>query len=75
MEISRIYILIIAVIASIFSIASTSIGIQSFNKNKQWKDDHTSNYGFLVVSLIVSILILLLSFVGLYFYFKTKLLF
>ncbi len=58
-------IIIIAAIASILSIASTSIGIQSYNKNDAWKKEHLTNFNFLVINLVVSILILILSIVAL----------
>ncbi len=70
MEIPEIYILLVSVIASIFSIASTTIGIQSFDQNIAWKNSHKSNFNFLVVNLVVSILVLLLSFVALFLYFR-----
>jgi hypothetical protein len=66
MEIPEIYILIVSVIASIFSIASTAIGIQAFNNNLPWKNSHMTNFNFLVINLVVSIVVLLLSFVALF---------
>jgi uncharacterized BrkB/YihY/UPF0761 family membrane protein len=66
MEIPEIYILIISVIASIFSIASTTIGIQIFNDDSQFKKTHLSSFNFLVINLVVSILVLLFSFVAIY---------
>ena len=70
MEIPEIYILIVSVIASIFSIASTAIGIQSFDQNIAWKNSHKTNYSFLVINLVVSIIVLLLAFVALFLYFR-----
>ena len=70
MDIPEIYILIISTIASIFSIASTAIGIQAFNNNKVWKDSHKTNFNFLVINLVVSIIVLLLAFVAIFFYFR-----
>jgi hypothetical protein len=70
MEIPEIVILIVAIVACIFSIASTAIGIQAFNENLSWKDEHKSNFTFLIINLVVSILVLLLSFVGLFLHFK-----
>ena len=70
MEIPEIYILIVSVIASIFSIASTAIGIQAFNNNTPWKNSHLTNFNFLVVNLVVSIVVLLLCFVALFLYFR-----
>jgi len=71
MEIPEIYILIVSVIAGIFSIASTSIGIQAFNENLPWKKSHMTNFNFLVINLVVSIVVLLLSFVALFLKFRS----
>jgi hypothetical protein len=70
MEIPEIYILIVTVIACIFSIASTAIGIQSFDQNIQFKNSHKSNFNFLVINLVVSIIVLLFAFVALFLYFR-----
>ena len=66
MEIPEIYILIVSVIASIFSIASTSIGIQAFNDDKAFKIKNKSSFTYLIINLVVSILVLLFSFVAIY---------
>jgi len=68
MEIPEIYILIVAIIACIFSIASTAIGIQAINENSTWKDKHINNFNFLIINLVVAIIVFLLSCVGLYFH-------
>lgn len=70
MEIPEIYILIVSVIACVFSIASTTIGIQSYNNNPAWKTTHSSNFGFLIVNLVVAIVVLLLAFTALFFHFR-----
>jgi hypothetical protein len=70
MEIPEIYILIVSVIAGIFSIASTSIGIQAFNENLPWKNSHKGNFNFLVINLVVSIMVLLLALVALFLKYK-----
>ncbi len=64
-SISEINIIIIAACASILSIASTSIGIQAYNKNETFRKEHLSNFNFLIVNLVVSILIFILSLVAL----------
>ncbi len=71
-SIPEIYIMIVAAIACIFSIASTSIGIQAFNKNKSWKEAHSTNFTFLIINLVVSILVLILSLVALGLHIKSK---
>ena len=70
MQIPEIYILFISVIACIFSIASTAIGIEAFNSNITWKNNHKGNFNFLVINLVVSIIVLLLAFVALFLYFR-----
>ncbi len=70
MEIPEIYILIVSVIACLFSIASTAIGIEAFNKNSDWKKSHMTNFNFLVVNLVVSIIVLLFAFVALFLHFR-----
>ncbi len=74
MEISEVTIMIVAIIACIFSIASTAIGIQAFNKNSEWKQTHKTNFNFLVVNLVVAIAVLLLASaaLGLHIYGKVK---
>jgi uncharacterized BrkB/YihY/UPF0761 family membrane protein len=71
MEIPEIYILLVSVIASIFSIASTAIGIQAFNNNLPWKNSHKNNFNFLVINLVVSIIVLILAFVALFLKFRS----
>jgi hypothetical protein len=70
MEIPEIYILIVSVIASIFSVASTAIGIQAFNENLPWKNSHKTNFNFLVVNLVVSIIVLVFALIALFLKFK-----
>jgi len=53
-------ILLISIFFSIISIASTSIGIQCLGKSG---DKDTSNHGYLVYILVISILILIASMV------------
>ena len=65
MELSEVTIFIISIIACIFSIASTAIGIEAYKKNSSWHNAHKSNFYFLVVNLVVAIAVLLISSVGL----------
>ena len=66
MEIPPLYVILIVIVACIFSIASTSIGVQSFNDNPAYKESKKSNFGFLIVNLIVSIVVILLAFAALF---------
>ena len=70
MDIPEIYIIIVSIISSILAIASTTIGIQGFNDNSDWKKSHMSNFNFLAVNLTVSILILILSIAALVLHLK-----
>jgi hypothetical protein len=70
MEIPEIVILIVAAVACIFSIASTAIGIQAFNENSSWRDSHKPNFNFLIINLVVALIVLILSFIGLFLHFK-----
>jgi len=49
-----------------FLIAATSIGIQTFNANTDYKGGHKSNFNFLVCLLVCAIMSMLMSFGGLY---------
>lgn len=51
-------------VLGIFGIAINSIGIQCYNKceNPKMNEEHPKNKSFLVFSLVISIVILLLSF-------------
>ena len=57
---------IAALVCSVFSIASTSIGIKTFNDNTRYKQSNKGNFNFLVFCLVIAILFLLLSFFGMY---------
>ena len=66
MEIPSLYVILIVIVACIFSIASSAIGVQSFNDNPVYKESKKSNFGFVVVNLIVSIVVILLAFAALF---------
>jgi hypothetical protein len=70
MELSEVTIMIISIIACIFSIASTAIGVEAYDKNDTFKKEKMHNYIFLIINLVVAIIVLLLSFVGLFLHFK-----
>jgi hypothetical protein len=70
MEIPEIYIIIVSIISGIFSIASTTIGIEAYNRNSAWKNSHMGHFNFLVINLVVSIVVLLLAFVALFLHFR-----
>lgn len=51
---------------AVFLIATTSIGIQTFNANTGYKNSKKMNFNFLVVMLVCAILCTLASFGGMY---------
>lgn len=57
---------IILLLAGVFHIATTSIGIQCSNQNPGYKEKHPSNAGFLISQLVCGILITILAIVGIY---------
>lgn len=63
---------IIMLVAGIASIATSSIGIQAYNKcdKPNLKEDHPSNFKYLVFNLILAIALVLGSFAT--FFYATK---
>lgn len=59
-------------LAGVFYIASTSIGIQCMNANPQYRDQSTSNSGFLISQLVSAILVTLLALYGMYLSFRKE---
>ena len=66
------YLSIIVVIVAIFTIASTSIGIQCYNENTYYKTDNKKKFGFTVFCLIVSIFALIGGGGGLFLAYREK---
>lgn len=60
---------IIMLVAGIASIATSSIGIQAYNKcdNPNLKNEHPANFKYLVVNLILAIALVLGSFATFYY--------
>ena len=57
MEIPEIVIAILALIACAFSITTGAIGINAFNLNKTYKDEHKPNFGFMLFNLVIAIVV------------------
>ena len=57
---------IVLLLDGIFSIATTSIGIQCSNDNPKYKEEHQSNQTFLIVNLVSAILVTIIAIVGVY---------
>lgn len=57
---------VILLLAGIFSIATTSIGVQCSNSCETYKTEHPSNQTFLIVNLVSAILVTLIAFFGVY---------
>ena len=60
---------IIMLVAGIASIATSSIGIQAYNKcdKPNLKEEHPANFKYLVINLILAIALVLGSFGGFYY--------
>jgi cell division protein FtsW (lipid II flippase) len=58
---------IILLLAGVCHIATTSIGIQCNNNNDKYKEEHGSNFTFLVSQLVTAILVTILAIAGIYF--------
>ncbi len=54
---------IIAIIACIFSIATSSISVKTFNDNNEYKETNKNSFNYVVFSLVVSIILLIVSIV------------
>jgi uncharacterized membrane protein len=56
----------ILLIAGIFSIATSSIGVQCHNKNEEYKRANESNQTFLIVNLVSAVMVTLVACFGIY---------
>ena len=56
---SMMYLSIIVIVAAIFTLASTSIGVQCYNDNNEYKKSNYSKFGFTVFCLVLSIFALI----------------
>jgi uncharacterized membrane protein len=63
---------ILLLLAGVFHIATTSIGIQCSNEAPGYKEKHPSNGGFLISQLVSGILVTILAIVGMYLAFTDK---
>lgn len=66
MQIELLVYAIILLLAAIFSIATSSIGIQCGNENTGYKEAHPSNAGFLISNLVSAILVAIIAMIGIY---------
>lgn len=57
---------IILLLAGVFHVATTSIGIQCSNEYPKYKDDHPNNGGFLISQLVSAIFVTLIASIGVY---------
>jgi hypothetical protein len=74
MQIPQITLLIIALISSIFSIATSAIGIQSMNQeaNKTYLNKHKVNHNFLIFNLVIAIIVVFISGAGIAYKVKSR---
>lgn len=66
MNLTILGIAIVLLLTGVFSIATTSIGIQCSNECESYKKTHESNQTFLIVNLVSAILVTLISCYGIY---------
>jgi hypothetical protein len=59
-------------VLGILTIAGSSIATECYNENKAYSEKKTSNYNFLIINLVSAILVVLISFVSIYFAFTKK---
>jgi ABC-type antimicrobial peptide transport system permease subunit len=57
-------------IGGIMSLATSAIGTQCYNDNKEYGDSKVSNKSFLIYNLIVAILIVLCAIITIYYSFR-----
>lgn len=63
---------ILLLLAGIFHIATTSIGIQCANESPEYKDKNPSTASFLISQLVCAILITIMAIIGIYLVFTDK---
>ncbi len=75
MQIPQMSLLIIALISSIFSIATSAIGIDSMNQkeNVTYLNKHKINHNFLIFNLIIAIIVVFISGAGIAYKIKSRL--
>ena len=56
---SHMTLFIVAMIACIFSIATSSIGIKTMNDNDTYKKTEGGSFGFLIFNLVIAVLAML----------------
>jgi hypothetical protein len=59
------------IIATAFGIATSSIGIECYNKNEELKKDKFRNFDFIIANLVCNILMVLIAFSLMYAAFKS----
>lgn len=60
------------IIFCIFTVATTSMGIECYNGNKNFKDKKKHNYSFMVANLIIAIVVMLSLFGLIYVRIKAR---
>lgn len=66
MDITLLGYAIVLLLAGIFSIATSSIGIECSNECDKYKDEKKSNFNFLIVNLVSAILVTISACLGIY---------
>ena len=57
-------------LGGLFSIATSSIAIECYNKNEQTKKEKESNFSFLISNLVCAIILVIIACTSIYFAFK-----
>jgi uncharacterized BrkB/YihY/UPF0761 family membrane protein len=58
---STVVIVVVAIIASIFATANSSIVLKAFNANNKYKEDNKNSFNYSIFSLVISIVLLIAS--------------
>jgi ABC-type molybdate transport system permease subunit len=67
MNLSTLLFGIAILIAGVFSIATSSIAIECYNKNEGLKNEKQANFTYLVINLISAIVMVLAGFASMFF--------
>ena len=63
---------ILVLVFAVFTTATSAIGAQCINSNAEYKTANGANYIYTVVNLVTAIVMILGSFVGMYFAVRTS---
>ena len=64
-DIPDLVIIMIAIVACLFSIATSSITIKTFNDNNEYKQKNIHDFRYMIFNIVISIIFLIIAFVAL----------